>query len=164
MSFFDLFKKKTSNNATNVKPVAPIKPAKTKAVSQEIDRCARCKNTIPAQRLNAGILNEKISWQIKEKILYISGKGSLTKDDYLTITAPAPRYSTITYDRVLPWAVCPGIRETKYIGEGCPVNNIPNHIKKIVVIGEISGLKDFLLNSNDWIGVKLQSAKEYFDQ
>ncbi len=160
MRAFDLFIKKTAiqKNVAN-----SVKTAKVTNVPQETDRCVRCRNSMPAHQINAGSINEHISWQIKGDILYLSGKGALTKDDYLTITAPAPRFETITYNRVLPWAVCPCIRETKYIGEGCPVNNIPNAVKKIVVNGEIAGLKDFLRNSNDWIGVKLQSAKEYFD-
>ena len=155
-----LFKKKVMarNSAAN-----STNSVKVTNIPQETDRCARCKSTLPANMMNEGNLNQNISWKIKDKILYLSGKGALTEDDYLTITAPAPRYETITYRRVLPWSVCPRIREGKYIGEGCPVQNIPNYIKRVVVNGEISGLKDFLLNSNDWIGVKLQPAKEYFD-
>lgn len=160
MGLFNLFKKKVvvqnpAADSTNSKKVTSI--------PQETDRCTRCKSTLPAKWMNKGNLNQNISWEIKGSTLYLSGKGALTKDDYLAITAPAPRYETITYSRVLPWAVCPRIREEKYIGEGCPVQNIPNHIEKIVVNGEIGGLEDFLLNSNDWIGVKLQPAKEYFD-
>ena len=156
-----LFKKKVvarnpAANSTN--------SVKVTNIPQETDRCARCKSTLPANMMNKGNLNQNISWEIKDSVLYLSGKGVLTKDDYLTITAPAPRYETITYGRVLPWAVCPCIQEYKSIGEGCPVQNIPNRITKIIVNGEVSGLKDFLLNSNDWIaGIKLQPAKEYFD-
>jgi len=155
MGFFDIFKKKQTSNST--------KAVTATIVPQETDRCARCKNELSVNGINKGKLNQNISWEIKNSILYLSGNGVLTKDDYLTITAPAPRYETITYGKVLPWAVCPCIRECKHIGEGCPVQNIPNHIKKIVENGEIGGLEDFLLNSNDWIGVKLQPAKEYFD-
>ncbi len=160
MGLFDIFKKKgkLQNQASD-----STKSVKATVVPQENDPCARCKSTLSTNMMNKGNLNQNISWEIKDSVLYLSGKGILTKDDYLTITAPAPRYETITYNRVLPWAVCPCIRKDGYIGEGCPVENIPNYIKRIVVNGEISGLKEFLLNSEDWIGIKLQPAKEYFD-
>ena len=157
MGFFDLFKKKS------VVPNVVDNSAKVTNIPQENARCVHCRNNMPEHRINAGSVNENISFQITDNILYLSGIGAFTKEDYLVITAQGPRYETITYNRVLPWAVCPGIRETKYIGEGCPVNNIPKHIKKIVINGEITGVEDFLRNSNDWIGVKLQSVKEYFD-
>ena len=160
MRLFDKFKKKVeSQNHFS----ASAESVTATVIPKETDRCIRCKSTLLTSSINKGNLNQNISWEIKDSVLYLSGKGVLTKDDYLTITAPAPRYETITYTKVLPWAVCPCIREYKSIGEGCPVQSIPNHIKRIIVNGEVSGLKDFLLNSNDWIGVKLQPAKEYFD-
>ena len=160
MGLFDKFRKKVESQnhfSDSTKSVTAT------AIPNETDRCIRCKSTLLTSSIHKGNLNQNISWEIKDSVLYLSGKGVLTKDDYLTITAPAPRYETITYRRVLPWSVCPRIREGKYIGEGCPVHNIPNYINRVIVNGEISDLKDFLLNSNDWIGVKLQPAKEYFD-
>lgn len=150
MGLFDAFKKKKTA-AQNAK-----------AMQAKNERCDRCIKNIPANQINKGTLNETISWEIIDNTLYISGKGTLTQESYLAITAPAPRYETITYRRVLPWAVCPGIRESKYIAETCPVAGIPNYINRVVVIGEISGLKEFLLNSKDDIGVKLQSVEQYF--
>ena len=124
--------------------------------------CERCLNDLSESQVNQGQLNESISWKIVDNILYLSGNGTLTQESYLVITAPAPRYETESYSRVLPWAVCPRIRMSKYISEGCPVNGIPTHIEKFVVEGEIDGLENFLLGANNYIGVQLQSAKEYY--
>ena len=124
-------------------------------------RCERCLNGLPESQVDQGQLNENISWKIVDNILYLSGEGALTQEDYLVITAPAPRYETVTYTHVLPWAVSYGIRKSKYISEGCPVSEIPTHIKGLVVDGEIEGLEDFLLGANNDIGIRLQSAKEY---
>ena len=116
------------------------------------ERCNRCISSIPADEVNKGKLNENISWEIIDGTVYISGKGPLTQDDYIVISAPAPGGSTITYRRVLPWAVCPGIRKSKIIGETCPVYGISNYVKGVVVRGEVAGVDEFLRNSNNRIG------------
>lgn len=145
--------------ATVTQKIPPKKSAQNKLPVAE--SCARCFDNIPAEQRKSGKLSDHITWKIEKSILYIQGYGTLTRDDYLTITAPAPRYEIETYDRVLPWAVCDGIRRSKYISEGCPVNGIPTHIERVVVDSEIEGLKEFLLNANDYVGVQLQSPDEY---
>lgn len=151
-SFFSELKK---NDPTKVNPMRAAN-----------EWCIQCMRSLPVNHINQGYLIQKISWEIANNMLYLSGHGSIIEEDYICVSAPAWRIRANTYSHILPWAVCPRICKTGIVTKACPVECIPNRIDTLVIHGEIQGLQDFLYHADESLGrgIELQPACEYYNR
>lgn len=115
--------------------------------------------------MEQGKLSETITWTLDRGVLTISGTGTLSWNNYLSITAPERDGGAAAF-HVLPWAVSASVRAAGRIWENTAVSEIPNphRVNRVTLSGNIKGFRDFVRFADESIGgISLQPSQQLLE-